>query len=74
MTEATTSLTCTAPPKALMRLACGEGQWPRQVMAVGSDFHRAVGSIESLLAKARAMGQQWLQGIGAARTLARAMR
>ncbi len=62
------------PPKALMRLACGEGQWPRQVMAVGSDFHRAVGSIESLLAKARAMGQQWLQGIGAARTLARAMR
>ena len=58
------------PPKALARLGCGESQWPRQVKAVGSDFHRAVGSVQSLLDKAAAMGQRWLQGIGVARVLA----
>jgi len=42
------------------------------VLAVGSDFHRAVGAAESLIAKASAMGQRWLQGIGAARRLLQA--
>jgi hypothetical protein len=42
------------------------------VLAVGSDFHRAVGTAESLIAKAAGMGQRWLQGIGAARRLLQA--
>jgi hypothetical protein len=42
------------------------------VLAVGSDFHRAVGAAESLIAKAAAMRQRWLQGIGAARRLSKA--
>jgi REP element-mobilizing transposase RayT len=61
-----------APPCALRRLAHDATPWPRQVLAVGSDFHRAVGAAESLIAKAAAMGQRWLQGIGAARRLLKA--
>ena len=57
-----------APP-TLARFGPNPQQWTRQVQAVGSDFHRAIGSVEQLLEKARAMGQRWLQGIGAARGL-----
>lgn len=60
------------PPRALRRLGHDASQWPRQVQAVGSDFHRAVGAAESLIAKAAAMGQRWLHGIGAARRLLKA--
>ena len=60
------------PPRALRQLAHDASPWPRQMLAVGSDFHRAVGAAESLIAKAAAMGQRWLQGIGVARCLARA--
>ena len=60
------------PPRALQGLGHDAVQWPRNVLAVGSDFHRAVGAAESLIAKASAMGQRWLQGIGAARRLLQA--
>ena len=60
------------PPRALQGLGHDAALWPRQVLAVGSDFHRAVGAAESLIAKASAMGQRWLQGIGAARRLLQA--
>lgn len=50
-----------------MRSAC----WTRQVMAVGSGFSRAIGKVDSLIEKARAMGQCWLRGIGTARALAK---
>ena len=60
------------PPRALQRLGHDAARWPRQVLAVGSDFHRAVGTAENLIAKATAMGQRWLQGIGAARRLLQA--
>ena len=60
------------PPRALGRLPHDASPWPRQVLAVGSDFHRAVGAAESLIAKAAAMGQRWLHGIGAARRLSKA--
>ena len=39
-------------------------------MAVGTGFGRAVGDVDSLIDKARAMGQRWLRGIGTARALA----
>ncbi len=38
-------------------------------MAVGSGFGRAIGDVDSLIEKARAMGQCWLRGIGTARML-----
>ncbi len=60
------------PPSALRQTALDASTWPRQVLAVGSDFHRAVGAAESLIAKAAAMGQRWLHGIGAAQRLAKA--
>ena len=60
------------PPRALQRLGHDAALWPRQVLAVGSDFHRAMGTAENLIAKATAMGQRWLQGIGAARRLLQA--
>ena len=60
------------PAKVLARLGPGDAQWTRQVLAVGSDFHRAIGSVEQLIEKARSMGQQWLQGIATARSLATA--
>ncbi|MDP1697062.1 MAG: hypothetical protein Q8L45_04665 [Xanthomonadaceae bacterium] len=60
------------PPRVLLCLGHDAAQWPRQVLAVGSDFHRAVGAAENLIAKAAAMGQRWLHGIGAARRLLQA--
>jgi len=60
------------PPRALQGLGHDAALWPRQVLAVGSDFHRAVGTAERLIAKAAGMGQRWLQGIGAARRLLQA--
>ncbi|MDP1697308.1 MAG: hypothetical protein Q8L45_05940, partial [Xanthomonadaceae bacterium] len=60
------------PPRALQRLGHDAALWPRQVLAVGSEFHRAVGTAESLIAKASAMGQRWLHGIGVARRLLQA--
>ena len=60
------------PVLLLARFGPGDAQWTRQVLAVGSGFHRAIGSVETLIEKAKSMGQQWLQGITTARTLATA--
>jgi hypothetical protein len=53
-----------------MRLGYRSKPWTRQVMAVDSSFSRAVGQVESLVEKAREMGQFRLRGIGVARELA----
>lgn len=58
------------PPTALARLGCRPETWTRQVLAVKSDFSRAMGAVESLVAKASEMGQCWLRGIATARWLA----
>jgi REP element-mobilizing transposase RayT len=58
------------PPAILNRLDYGSEQWTRQVMAVGPSFNRAVGRVESLVDKAKEMGQYWLRGIAVARALA----
>ena len=59
-----------APPAALVRLGYRAETWTRQVLAVKSDYSRAMGEVESLIEKARAMGQCWLRGITMARRLA----
>ena len=58
-----------APP-VLVRLGYRAGTWARQVLAVKSDYSRAMGEVESLIENAAAMGQCWLRGIGVARRLA----
>jgi len=59
-----------AAPAALVRLGYRTETWTRQVLAVKSDYSRAMGEVESLIEKAAAMGQCWLRGIGVARRLA----
>ena len=53
-----------------MRLGYRAETWTRQVLAVKSDYSRAMGEVESLIEKAAAMGQCWLRGMGVARRLA----
>ncbi len=57
-------------PTALRRMGRKPEQWQSQVLATGSGFHRAMGELDSLIEKAKAMGQNWLRGIGTARRLA----
>jgi REP element-mobilizing transposase RayT len=57
-------------PAALARLGYRPETWTRQVLAVKSDFSRAMGAVECLVEKAAEMGQRWLRGIATARWLA----
>jgi len=59
-------------PAALARLGYRPESWTRQVLAVKSDFSRAMGAVECLVEKAAEMGQCWLRGIATARWLAAA--
>jgi REP element-mobilizing transposase RayT len=61
-------ITATAPA-ALARLGLVADQWERQVLGIESRYWRAVGAVDALLDKARALGQCWLKGVGAARLL-----
>lgn len=58
-----------AVPPILMRLELQPKAWQPQVVGTESHYFRAIGRIESLLIKAEALGQRWLKGMGAARTL-----
>jgi len=60
-----------SPPAILGRLGYQSETWTRQVLAVKSDFSRAMGAVEVLVEKAAEIGQHWLRGIGVARRLAR---
>ena len=44
--------------------------WTRQVLAVKSDYSRAIGAVECMVEKAAKIGQRWLRGITTARRLA----
>jgi hypothetical protein len=55
------------PPAALRRTIVDPDRWMRTVAGVEVDYWRAVGAVDALLAKAEAMGQCWLKGIGVAR-------
>ena len=52
-----------APP-ALAHLSGDPARWTRQVRGIGSGYWRAVGTVESLIALAKEIGQQWMKGQG----------
>lgn len=54
----------------LAALKLDSARWCQQIAALGHRKIRALGSVESLIVKAAAMGQRWLCGIGLARRLA----
>jgi REP element-mobilizing transposase RayT len=60
----------TDAPPALAKLGLRELQWQSQMLGIESRYWRAVGTVESLVAKARALGQRWLKGGGSRRQLA----
>jgi len=62
-----------AAPPILRRLGIRESQWPCQVKGIESHYWRAVGAVEALMEKAKALGQCWLKGGGAVRRLRPAM-
>jgi hypothetical protein len=51
-------------PSILSRLGLREQQWHSQLLGIESSYWRAVGTVESLMIKARALGQSWLKGAG----------
>ena len=52
-------------PRVLDQLGLREREWRAQVLGIESRYWRAIGAVESLVAKAQAMGQRWLKGVGA---------
>jgi hypothetical protein len=49
-------------PKTLDKLGLRQLQWQSQMLGIESRYWRAIGTVESLVAKARALGQCWLKG------------
>jgi len=60
------SITATKP-SALRQLGMTEHRWQSQMLGIESRYYRAVGTVDSLLIKARELGQCWLKGVGNAR-------
>ena len=58
-------------PTILRKLGLTERQWSTQVLGTETRYWRAIGSAQSLIAKAAAIGQSWLKGIGSAESLMR---
>ena len=54
-----------------VRLLGDPADWTLEVRGFKEGYWRAVGAVDALLAKASAMNQQWLCGIGYARQLTR---
>jgi REP element-mobilizing transposase RayT len=59
-----------ATPPVLRRLGLGEDQWQTQATGIEQRYWRAVGAVDALIDKARAMRQRWLKGSGRAATRA----
>jgi hypothetical protein len=57
-------------PSVIAHTGDSSEDFARKVMALRSGFSRAVGDVDSLIEKAKAMGQCWLRGVGTARALA----
>ena len=51
-------------PSIIQRLGLAEHQWRAQVVGIEKRYWRAVGAVDALIEKARAMGQCWLKGVG----------
>jgi len=62
-----------ATPPILRRLGLRQTAWSHQVQGIESRYWRAVGAVEALMEKAKALGQCWLKGGGAVRRLAQAV-
>lgn len=63
----------TGPIPAILRKGGRSHEhWAKHGLSTGSGFTRAMGDVDSLFGKAKAMGQNWLRGMGTARRLARA--
>lgn len=60
-----------AEPTILRKLGLTERQWSAQLLGNETRYWRAIGSAQSLIAKAAAIGQSWLKGIGTAESLIR---
>ncbi len=58
-------------PTILRKLGLTERQWSTQVLGTETRYWRAIGDAQSLIAKAAAIGQSWLKGIGSAESLMR---
>ena len=58
-----------AEPRALNKLGISADHWTRKVKGVGSGFWRVVGTVDDIQEKAAAMQQQFLRGVGFARSL-----
>ena len=58
-------------PTILSKLGFTHSQWHQQMRGTETRYRRAIGSAQSLIEKAAAMGQHWLKGIGRAETLMR---
>jgi REP element-mobilizing transposase RayT len=59
----------TSEPRALARLGIKSQRWEHDVKGVRNGYWRVVGTAQELIDKAIALGQQWLKGIGYARSL-----
>ena len=57
-------------PPALRKLGIHGDYWTGHVKGFRSAYQRFVGSVEAMTDKAAALKQQWLKGIGYARSLA----
>jgi REP element-mobilizing transposase RayT len=57
-----------ATPPVLRRLGLREDQWHMQATGIEQRYWRAVGAVDALIEKARAMGQCWLKGAGRSAT------
>jgi len=53
-----------AVPAAIARLGLSSDQWHSQMAGIETHYWRAVGAVEAVMKKARAMGQCWLKGLG----------
>ena len=49
-------------PSIFRKPGLAEWQWSAQVPAAGTRYWRVIGSAQSLIAKAAAIGQSWLRG------------
>jgi hypothetical protein len=54
-------------PSILSQLGLQGRQWHAQMLGIESHYWRSVGTVESLMTKARSLGQNWLKGAGRAR-------
>jgi len=51
-------------PAAIARLGLSSDHWHSQAAGIETHYWRAIGAVEAMMEKARAMGQCWLKGVG----------